>query len=983
MKRFAPIASLGMALAMSGLFVHAADEGDAADAEQDDTRYIEEIIVTGERGEQSSLERAMTVTGFNASMIEQLGIQNTNDLEVLVPGLQVGVRSHAGKNEDGHLVMRGVANDRRINFFQDSSVAVYVDGVYSPVSYGLDGGMFDVERIEVARGPQGTTGGQTALTGSVSFVTRKPTDEWDLKVTGEITDQATYEYNIAFGGPIGNSNFSYRLGASRLTGDGLIENVGAGPDAGVPDRLQYSPQLRFKNDRWDITGRYRKLTDTGVHNLSLVIGARNTEEQYYLLNDGRPRCEIDRHPDSPTFGECIRDSAGNIVYYLNPFYGLGQNVAIANCPGFNNDGSRDPGHPVVCDGEHLLLKTELNAPLSENNSQEATTLEARYALNDTHEIVYHFGDRDTRTDTTNDLDQTNRMGGGRCLAIHPRVISGELQEGQRHPRCALDEAGNGVYSDGISNYLRTSDQVSHEIALISNNEGPLNYTFGYTYLSGDQPYVYRDIFNGVNTGSNSVNNATFYTDTSAICEERLEEVRFPWENGRWSGDIRDPSNPSNKLATGYILGCYGSDYSAHWSDVTNGGTHINGSGLVGAFYGNVTYDQQALYTNVEYMLNDQWKVFGGLRYNDDHKEHVQNDFSSASQRTLPDGTVINVVNAILRSKHYDTACCGYVGIETDAQGFAIPDDRTLADSKVKTWRILTWNVGTEYTPTDNLMWYGRISKGYRAGGFAGFGNMLGEAMPAEEMMNYEAGLKGLFFDNDVQLEVSAYYQDFSAFWMQVRRLRTSAELAVNNPSGTIWIGDTTAVDGTVIGGIEAQGAWQINDRLTLRGFYEYMYSSFGPFETNYCCTPAGTTAPRVDITIDGQTYNDIAPVDFEGNSLRLQPENKLSSALTYDVPMPARYGTLDVVGIMSWRDTMHPDEANFEIYEIPAYLRWDMRANWRSPNGRYTVTGWVTNVLDVVQVLSYSPRDGNGVTAPVHGTVSDERRIGLTFNYQM
>ena len=982
MKRFAPTASLGATLGMTlmllGLHVHAADESDAAaaDAGQDDTKYIEEIIVTGERGEQSSLERAMTVTGFNANMIEQLGIQNTNDLEVLVPGLQVGVRSHAGKNEDGHLVMRGVANDRRINFFQDSSVAVYVDGVYSPVSYGLDGGMFDVERIEVARGPQGTTGGQTALTGSVSFVTRKPTDEWDLKVTGELTDQASYESNVAFGGPIGNSNFSYRLAASRLTGDGLIENVGEGPDAGVPDRLQYSPQLRFKNDRWDITGRYRKLTDTGVHRVSLVIGARNTEEQYYLLNDGTPRCELDRDPESPTYNECIRDSNGNIVYFLNPFFGLGQNVAIENCPGFNTDGSRDPGLPVVCDGEHLLLKTELNAPLGEDNSQEAATLEARYTLNDTHEIVYHFGNRDTRTDTTNDLDQTNRRGGGRCLAIHPLVISGVLQEGQRHPRCALDEAGNGVYQDRISNYLRTSDQVSHEIALISDNEGPLNYTFGYTYLSGDQPYVYRDIFNGVEAGSNPINNATFYTDTTAACEAALGE------SSNWK-HIRDPNHPANKLATGWITGCYGADYSAYWSDVTNGGTHINGSGVRAAFYGNVTYDQQALYGNVEYMLNDQWKVFGGVRYNDDHKEHVQNDFSQASQRTLADGTVINVVNGIFRSKHYDVACCGYIGLETGADGYQIPDDRTLADSKVKTWKIATWNIGAEYTPTDNLMWYGRLSTGYRAGGFAGFGNQLGEAMPAEEMINYEAGLKGLFFDNDVQLEISAYYQDFSSFWMQERRLRTNTELLVNNNSNSLWIGDTTSIDGTVIGGIEAQGAWQINDRFLLRGFYEYMYSSFGPFETNYCCTPDGATAPRITVEIGGRTYTDIAPVNFEGNSLRLQPQHKLSSALTYDVPMPARYGTLDVVGIMSWRGAMYPDEANLEIYEVPAYLRWDMRANWMSPNGRYTVSGWVTNVLDVVQVLSYSPRDGNGVTGPVHGTVSDERRIGLTFNYQM
>lgn len=988
MKRFAQLASLGLALALSGVVAHAADEGDAADADAasaDDTRYIEEIIVTGERGEQSSLDRAMTVTGFNASMIEQLGIQNTDDLEVLVPGLQVGVRSHAGKNEDGHLVMRGVANDRRINFFQDSSVAVYIDGVYSPVSYGLDGGMFDVERIEVSRGPQGTTGGKTAIAGAISFVTTKPTDEWDLKASGEITDQASYESNVAFGGPIGGSNFSYRLAASRLTGDGLIENVGSGPDAGKPDRLQYSPQLRFKNDRWDITGRYRKLTDTGVHKVSLIIGARNTEEQYYLLNDGTPRCETDRNPASPTFNECIRDSAGNIVYYINPNYGLGQNPAIEDCPGFNSDGSRDPGLPVVCEGKYLQLRTELNAPLSENNSQEAATLEARFTLNDTHEIVYHFGDRDTRTDTTNDGDQTNRQPGGRCLAIHPRVISGELQEGQTHPRCALDEAGNGVYNDSISNYLRTSDQQSHEIFLVSNNEGPLNYTFGYTSLAGDEPYVYRDIFNGVGTGSNNINNAIFYTDTSAACEANLENVRFPWENGRWSYDILDRSNPNNQLATGYILGCYGSDYSANWSDVTNGPVHANGSGVVAAFYGNVTYEQQAIYGNVEYVLNDQWKVFGGVRYNDDHKEHVQNDFSTSGQRTLEDGTVINVVNGIFRSKHYDVACCGYIGLEQDASGAYIPDDRTLADSKVKTWRETTWNIGAEYTPSDNRMWYGRISKGYRAGGFAGFGNRLGEGFDPELMINYEGGLKGLFLDDAVQLEISAYFQDFSSFWTQSQRLRTIEE---RRPGESLYTGETNAVDGTEIAGIEAQGAWLINDSLTLRGFYEYMYSSFGDYQTRYCCTPRGTTAPASTTMIEGPDgvlieVVDTGTVNFGGHQLRMQPVHKLSSALTYDVPIPARLGRLDLVTLMSWRGQMYPDEGNLEIYAIPDYTRWDIRANWLSPNDKYTVTAWVTNVLDVVQVQSYSPRDGNGVTGPVHGSVTDERRIGLTFNYQL
>ena len=96
MRKRIPIVSLGLALTVSGFSAVAEDSNDA----------IETIVITAERGETSSLDRAMTVTGFNGDMIEELGIQNMDDLETLVPGLQKGVRSSAGKNEDGHLVMR-------------------------------------------------------------------------------------------------------------------------------------------------------------------------------------------------------------------------------------------------------------------------------------------------------------------------------------------------------------------------------------------------------------------------------------------------------------------------------------------------------------------------------------------------------------------------------------------------------------------------------------------------------------------------------------------------------------------------------------------------------------------------------------------------------------------------------------------------------------------------------------------------------------
>jgi iron complex outermembrane receptor protein len=972
---------LGSALTLTGYTAISS----AQESEEDESKYIEEIIVTGERGEIRTIDRAMTVTGFNANLIQKLGIQNTNDMEVLVPGMQIGNRTQGGgKNEDGHIVMRGLANDRSVNFFQDTGVAVYIDGVYSDQSYGLDqGAMFDVERVEIARGPQGTTGGKAAISGAVSFITTKPTAEWDLKASAEFTDQATRQANLAFGGPIGDSNFSYRLGLSRMTGDGLIKNVGSGPDGGIPDQLIYSPQLRFTNDRWDITARYSKLTDEGTPRISLIIGARNAEEQFLLDNFGNPRCEFDPETQATT-RTCITDAAGNPIYLINPSFGLGQNPAVANCPGFNLDGTRDPGTPVVCDGNDLTLAIEQNGPILQRNSQEAMTLEAHYTLNDSHELIYKFGNRDTRQKNRADIDLTNRQGGGVCSAIHPRVLSGELVEGQTHPRCALDGRGNGAYADRMNDYHFTSDQDSHELSLVSNNDGPFNYTFGYTFIDGEEPYIYSERFNGVETGNNNNNIPVFYQDNSALCEASLEE-RHP---GLLWKDAKDPSKAANSNSANK-WGCHGSAPADAWSDVTNSGSHVAGDGAFQFFYGNVAYTSQAIYGNAEYVLNDEWKVFGGVRYNDDHKEHNQNDFSGISPVKDANGEIIYFETfAILRGKHYDYRCCLQGGVTDPSTGEVVPPDRTFLDSKRRTWKETTWNVGAQYTPSDAMMWYARISKGYRPGGFRGFAQGLGEGWDAEEMINYEGGLKGLFADGAVQLELSAYHQDFSAHWTQHGRLRRPEEYGIPPRPERFWIGESIVLEGTEIAGIEFQGAWQINDYFNLRGFYELINSKHAPYSSIYCCNPEGSLPEASTITVtdhlgNEHVLNNTGVRDFTGNQLRNSPKHKFSATLTYGVPIASEWGSLDVLTTVSWRDKMYMDEAELDIYSVPDYTRWDIRANWFSPSGVYSITGWVTNLLDVIAVQSYVQREGNGVTAPVTGTTTDERRIGITFNYQL
>ena len=182
--------------------------------------------------------------------------------------------------------------------------------------------------------------------------------------------------------------------------------------------------------------------------------------------------------------------------------------------------------------------------------------------------------------------------------------------------------------------------------------------------------------------------------------------------------------------------------------------------------------------------------------------------------------------------------------------------------------------------------------------------------------------------------------------------------------------------------------------MRVGGFYEFSGSSFGDYTTLYCCTPEGNRPPpstRQVVDADGNTVTvnlsnysgNLFELDFGGNSLRNQPAHKLSAALTYTMPLPADRGALDLVTILNWREKMYVDESNFDIYSVPEYTRWDIRANWISPSGKLTVTGWVTNLLDQVAVQAYAPREGNGVNAPIAGTVTDARRMGITFNYQL
>lgn len=134
---------------------------------------LEEIIVTATRREQSLQDIPISVTVATGEFIQQGGFADIEDLSEFLPNLTIS-DGFQGQT----LLIRGIGTDTRNEAFEQA-VAQFADGVY----YGRDnlvlGGLFDLERVEVVRGPQPVFAGQSATAGAISSISRKPGDAFE------------------------------------------------------------------------------------------------------------------------------------------------------------------------------------------------------------------------------------------------------------------------------------------------------------------------------------------------------------------------------------------------------------------------------------------------------------------------------------------------------------------------------------------------------------------------------------------------------------------------------------------------------------------------------------------------------------------------------------------------------------------------------------------------------------------------------------
>lgn len=204
---------------------------------------LEEIVVTAQKREQSLQDVGIAVTAFSGAQIRELGFANTTDVVSMTPGLNY--TTPQAESSTINFFLRGVG----LNDFADANenpVAVYVDEVYRPASGGLSFQLFDMERIEVLRGPQGTLFGRNTTGGLVHFISRRPTDELDGYIEVGFGEFNQIKLEGAFGGPI-SETVAGRLSAAMDRHDGYTENRFAGaPDYNETDARAVRGQLQWR-----------------------------------------------------------------------------------------------------------------------------------------------------------------------------------------------------------------------------------------------------------------------------------------------------------------------------------------------------------------------------------------------------------------------------------------------------------------------------------------------------------------------------------------------------------------------------------------------------------------------------------------------------------------------------------------------------------------------------------------------------------------
>ncbi len=686
--------------------------------------YNEEIVVTAQRQAQSLQDVPIAVSAFTTEALERQQIDNPQELQLALPSTSITYGNFSGTN----ITIRGIGSPL-VAASGDAGVAIHFNDMPLIGSRIFDSEFYDLERLEVLRGPQGTLFGRNATAGVFNIITAKP-DLNGFAAAGEAsygkynTIQAKGMVNVPIGDIAG-----VRIAGMYLKRDGYTKNLNTGNR--IDGRDYYSVRGSFKlepsdSTKFTVTAQYfnedsnrsRGQKQLCATDTSGILGCRPDQEAFQAING-----------DATAIGVLASREFLSIGFGPLSAFALG---SVYGDDGHSYDTSIVPSNvrQVAVDFEpfwksnQLTISAELEqkigkltATLTGGYSENEYSSSLDYNLTTTRSLVNNPGLIALRAAGAggNPIAQAIlRSGAFRgnqlCVSAFDPLNAGSL--GGRVQTCA-DNSTEFDYSGG------KNKQWSIEGRIASDFDGPFNFLVGGLYLRSTG----RDVDYAVL--------ASGFDYMSAFLG----------------------------VATAFGAGLPTLDY-----------------GLAPPFFYSNT-DKAALKTyglfgEVYFDLADNLKITGGLRYSNDKKYiRARQPFLNV---LVPYGTTD--VNPILANFDADSSKPGQ-------QEFAIQSG---------TFDEVTGRVVVDWKPdvafTDDTLVYASYTRGYKPGGFnPPYDPNLFPPIPltfeGELIDAFEVGTKNSFIGGQLQLNATGFYYKYNGF--QVSRIinRTSFN---ENTNATIY-----------------------------------------------------------------------------------------------------------------------------------------------------------------------------------------------------
>ena len=349
--------------------------GSFAAAQETKSLQLEEVVVTSRKREESVQDVPIAVTAIT-SELQNGSIRDLKDLEGLVPNVQI--RQSMGRAAGHAISIRGIGYSNDEKSF-DPAVGVVLDGVAMTVNTGALFDNFDIEKVEIARGPQGTLFGKNTIAGVISVQRSDPTGELGGKVSATVGNFGRSDVKAIFNTPLIEDVLAAKLFVSSLKTDGNIYNVTLDKDVNKQDYMGYGVKFLFTpNDDLEVKLTVEKIddgSDNGAfRNLSGMGGNRTI-----ALQDGY--------------------SGG-----WEPFNPLVSVLTGPNAADFRQANYKANATNPEINGSACLMKNDpgstedTTSAAKENVGQvdtDAITLQATYQVGENSSLTYIYGYRDT------------------------------------------------------------------------------------------------------------------------------------------------------------------------------------------------------------------------------------------------------------------------------------------------------------------------------------------------------------------------------------------------------------------------------------------------------------------------------------------------------------------------------------------------------------------------------------------------------------